>query len=100
MLICCATMPRSTCSSTALALTASTISCERHFSGGLTNTPVSSGCKNSESKSYAMKHILITALTLALSLQSCPDVEPLDTLSDARQIEGDWIGAEAPYWRH
>lgn len=47
-----------------------------------------------------MKHILITALTLVLFLQSCADVEPLDTLRDARQIEGDWIGAEPPYWRH
>jgi len=47
-----------------------------------------------------MKHLLIFALTLSCFLPACKDREPADTYYDARQIEGDWIGAEHPHWRH
>lgn len=47
-----------------------------------------------------MKQILFFALILSCPLLSCKDQDAADTYYDARQIEGDWIGAEHPYWRH
>lgn len=47
-----------------------------------------------------MKHLLIFALILSCLLSTCKDQDAADTYYDARQIEGDWIGAEHPHWRH